>query len=66
MLRPTQPPSHWVPGVKQPGCEAGYSPATNAEVNNDGVTHPLPHTPSWHNAQLVKHRDNFTFHQGTI
>jgi hypothetical protein len=24
--------------------------------------HPLPHTPSWHNASLVKHRDNFTFY----
>jgi hypothetical protein len=24
--------------------------------------HPLPHTPLWHNASLVKHRDNFTFY----
>jgi hypothetical protein len=22
---------------------------------------PLPHTPSWDSAKLVKHRDNFTF-----
>jgi hypothetical protein len=26
-----------------------------------GSIHPLPHTPSWHSAELVKHRDNFTF-----
>jgi hypothetical protein len=26
-----------------------------------GSIHPLPHTPSCRNAQLVKHRDNFTF-----
>jgi hypothetical protein len=24
--------------------------------------HPLPHTPSWRGAELVKHRDNFTFY----
>jgi hypothetical protein len=26
-----------------------------------GSIYPLPHTPSWRSAQLVKHRDNFTF-----
>jgi hypothetical protein len=26
-----------------------------------GSIHPLPHTPSWRSAELVKHRDNFTF-----
>jgi hypothetical protein len=26
-----------------------------------GSIHPLPHTPSCRSAQLVKHRDNFTF-----
>jgi hypothetical protein len=26
-----------------------------------GSMHPLPHTPWWRNAYLVKHRDNFTF-----
>jgi hypothetical protein len=26
-----------------------------------GSIHPLSHTPSWHSAYLVKHRDNFTF-----
>jgi hypothetical protein len=28
-----------------------------------GPIHPLTHMPSWHSAQLVKHRDNFTFYQ---
>jgi hypothetical protein len=27
-----------------------------------GSIYPHPHTPSWRNAQLVKHRDNFTFY----
>jgi hypothetical protein len=26
-----------------------------------GFIHPLPHTPSWRNASLLKHRDKFTF-----
>jgi hypothetical protein len=26
-----------------------------------GFIHPLPHTPSRRSAELVKHRDNFTF-----
>jgi hypothetical protein len=26
-----------------------------------GSIHALPHTPSWHNALLVKHRGEFTF-----
>jgi hypothetical protein len=27
-----------------------------------GSIHSLPHTPSWCSAQLVKHRDNFTYY----
>jgi hypothetical protein len=27
-----------------------------------GSIYPLPHTPSWHNAYLLKHRDKFTFY----
>jgi hypothetical protein len=27
----------------------------------NGSIHPLPHTPPWCGASLVKHRDNFTF-----
>jgi hypothetical protein len=26
-----------------------------------GSIHPLPDTSSWRSAQLIKHRDNFTF-----
>jgi hypothetical protein len=38
-LGPTQPPIQWVPGVlslgvKRPGCEAGRSPPSSAEVKN--------------------------------
>jgi hypothetical protein len=56
VLGPTQPPIQWVPGalsqgVKWPGREADHSPPTS----------PTPHTSSPHSAQLVKHRDNFTF-----
>jgi hypothetical protein len=29
-----------------------------------GSIYTIPHTPSWHNAQLVKHKDNFTFTEG--
>jgi hypothetical protein len=25
-----------------------------------GSVHALPYTPSWHTAELIKHRDNFT------
>jgi hypothetical protein len=50
-LGPTQPPIQWVlraifRGVKWPGREADHSPASNAEVNNGGGNHPLPHTSS--------------------
>jgi hypothetical protein len=45
------------------GHEADHSPLTNAEVRSRkcGSLHPLPHTPSWHSAYLVKRRDNFNF-----
>jgi hypothetical protein len=47
-LGPTQPPIQWVPwvippGVERPGREADHSPPSSAEVNNGGVTPPLPH-----------------------
>jgi hypothetical protein len=31
-----------------------------------GSIHPLPHTPSWRSAYLVKHKDNFTFYLPTL
>jgi hypothetical protein len=34
-LRPTQPPLQWVPGVKRPGRQVVYSPASSAEVENE-------------------------------
>jgi hypothetical protein len=51
---PQRPERHWGP----PSLLAnGYQRLT---------THlhppPLPNTPSWHSASLVKHRDNFTFY----
>jgi hypothetical protein len=49
------------PGVKRPGREADHSPPTSTEVKKMWSIHPLPHTPSWRSAQLVKHGDNFTF-----
>jgi hypothetical protein len=33
----------------------------NTEVKNGGDTPSLPYTPSWHNAELIKQSDNFTF-----
>jgi hypothetical protein len=31
-MGPTQPPIHWVPGVKRQGREADHSPSNSAEV----------------------------------
>jgi hypothetical protein len=31
-----------------------------------GSVHPLPLTPSWRSAKLVKHRDNFTLPELTL
>jgi hypothetical protein len=31
-------------------------------LRKGGSIHPIPHTPSWRSAKLVKHRDNFTFY----
>jgi hypothetical protein len=49
-LGPIQPPIQWVPGVKQPGREADHSPASNAEIKNDGDIHAFLDMPSWHSA----------------
>jgi hypothetical protein len=48
------------PGVKRPGREVDHSPPARAEVKRHGPIRPLPHTPSWRSAYLVKYRDNFT------
>jgi hypothetical protein len=68
-LGSTQPPIQLVPGafspgIKRPGREADHSPPTNAEVKKTSERrsiHPLPHTPSWGSAYLVKYSYNFTF-----
>jgi hypothetical protein len=36
-----------------------YPPPSSAELKKGGAMPPLPHTYSWHNAKLIKHRDNF-------
>jgi hypothetical protein len=51
-LRPTEPPSQWVPGsvplgVKRTVLEAYHSPPSSAEDKNDGAIPPFPHTSSW-------------------
>jgi hypothetical protein len=38
-------------------------PPTSAEVKNSGAVSPLPHMPSLRRAELIKHRENFTFFQ---
>jgi hypothetical protein len=68
---PDWTPIEWVPealsqGVKRPGREANHTSPFSSELKNIGGIHPLPHTSSWHSAQLIKHRDNFTFCLHTI
>jgi hypothetical protein len=46
------PPIQWVPGVKQPGREANYSPPTSAEVKE---TWNYTFTPPY---AFINHRDN--------
>jgi hypothetical protein len=45
-LRPTQPPTKWVPGVKQQRREADCSPPSNAKIKNGGAIPQLPYTSS--------------------
>jgi hypothetical protein len=47
--------------LKQPGHEADHAPPSSAEGKNGGAIPPVPHTPSWRGAKLIKHRGNFTF-----
>jgi hypothetical protein len=69
-LGPTQPPTPWIPGalslgVKRPEREADHSHPSSAEVEvKKWVELYLhsPNTPSRRDAELKKHRDNFTFY----
>jgi hypothetical protein len=61
-----EPTSQWVPGTislgaKQLRHEDDLSSLSSAEVKNNGAKPPLCHSSSWHGAQLIKHRNNFTF-----
>jgi hypothetical protein len=48
-------------GVKRPGRELTTHLQLVPRSRKCGSIYPLPRTPSWRSAQLVKHRDNFTF-----
>jgi hypothetical protein len=58
-LGPTQPPIQSVVGAFSPGVKLTTS--SSAEVKNSGTVPSLPHMSSWRVAQLITHRDNFTF-----
>jgi hypothetical protein len=49
-------------GVNPPGREDNHVLPNGIEVRSGGAILLLPHTPSWRGAQLIKHRDNFTFY----
>jgi hypothetical protein len=60
-MRPTQPPTLWLPGKNRQGPEADHSLSSNAEVNRSGAIPPLSHMSSWNSTYVIKHRDKFTF-----
>jgi hypothetical protein len=65
-LGATPPPIQWVPGALSPEImwqrrEADQSPPFSVESKKGGAVTPLPRMSSWHNAQLINHRDSFTF-----
>jgi hypothetical protein len=60
------PSIQWVPGelspeVKRPVREADDSPPSSAKIKNKWIYTSTPHMPSWRNAWLVKHGDNFYY-----
>jgi hypothetical protein len=63
-LGPTQPGIQWVPGGRGYSGR-GMNLTTHLQLvmtpRQFGSIPPLPHTPWWHSAWLVKHKDNFTF-----
>jgi hypothetical protein len=67
-MGPTQPTIQWVSGalslgLKRPEREADHLSPSSAKVKEcvEPYLHS-PNTPSWLDAQLKKHRDNFTFY----
>jgi hypothetical protein len=58
ILKPTQPPTQWVPGalfqwVTRQGQEADHSSPLSAEITNTGAILPLPHMFLGRSAQLI-------------
>jgi hypothetical protein len=56
----------WVPAAVSPGVkwlrlEADHSPPSSAEVKSGGAIPSLSHMSSRRGAELIKHRENFTF-----
>jgi hypothetical protein len=49
------------PRVKRPGVKLTTHLQLMPRSRKRGSIHPLPHTPSWRSAYLVKYRDNFSF-----
>jgi hypothetical protein len=54
---PTELSMQWVQGavslgIKLQGCQSDISPSSSTEAKNGGDISPLPHTSSWHIAQL--------------
>jgi hypothetical protein len=48
------------PRGKRPGPEADHSQLVVRSIIH-GSIHPFPHASSWRSAELIKHRDSFTF-----
>jgi hypothetical protein len=44
------------PKIKRPRRETDHSPPFTVEAKTDRAITPLPHTPSWHGAKLIKHK----------
>jgi hypothetical protein len=64
---PQNPDRLWSPhsllssAVRRPGHEGDHSSPSLMEDKNDGAIPLLPHMSSRHRAQLITHRENFTF-----
>jgi hypothetical protein len=48
------------PGVKRQERESNNLPPSSAAIKNSRAIPPFPITSSWHRAQFIKQKDNFT------